>query len=83
MARHKDANWSLGPGTRQPDGTTAHPADDIKISLLMDLRDELKELNRTMHSLNNLLHCPNVLSGFRAIARIDKRVAKKLPLRGR
>jgi hypothetical protein len=43
MARHKDANWNLhDPPT----------IEGAAVAVLMDIRDELKELNR-------LLRCPN------------------------
>jgi Tfp pilus assembly protein PilO len=52
VARHKDANWDLsGPAVKR--------WEEVNAALLMDLRDELKELNRQMKSINNVLHCPN------------------------
>lgn len=45
MARHKDAEWNL-PG---PSVTTWEQAS---VAVLMDIRDELKALNRTMQCRN-------------------------------
>lgn len=44
MARHKDGAWIL------PDNLTTW--DQVKVALLMDIRDELQ-------NLNGLLHCHN------------------------
>lgn len=44
MARYKDANWSLSD--------TTLTWDEAAVAVLMDIRDELKRLNR-------LLHCSN------------------------
>lgn len=52
MARHKDSDWCLPEGSKQPSGLYTHSYECIQTALLMDIRDELK-------SLNALLHCTN------------------------
>ena len=47
MARYKDANWDF------PNKLTDN--DHIRIALLMDLRDELKQLNKNMIQQHELL----------------------------
>lgn len=74
MARHKDSNWNLPDGERQPSGSSTHSWQSIQSALLMDLRDELKELNRT-------LACYRVREAMDAIRRIDRRLARTHPLR--
>lgn len=65
MARHKNVNWNL------PEGNPSHSWDSIKTSLLMDIRDELRELNRT-------LGCYRVQQMCDDVRRIDKRLAKSM-----
>ena len=50
--RHKDQNWSLPEGDIQASGQRAHQWDSIQAAILMDIRDELKQMNR-------VLACPN------------------------
>jgi hypothetical protein len=66
MARKKDVEWTLPE--KLEDWT------QVNAAILMDIRDELKKLNE-------LMHCSNVIKGFRALQRLDKRLAKKVPLR--
>ena len=47
MARYKDANWDFA--NKLTDN------DHIRIALLMDLRDELKQLNKNMIQQHELL----------------------------
>lgn len=47
MARHKDAYWILEEGGERG----ALSRDQINIALLMDLRDELKKINRTLETI--------------------------------
>lgn len=68
MARLKDYQWNLS--CKETDQTFS--TDHIKIALLMDIRDELKQLNRVL-SCNNLSRYERILKGIRA----------KLPLRRR
>lgn len=51
MARHKDENWNLPVGTPKIDGSSTHSWESIQASILMDIRDELKENNRKMQVL--------------------------------
>lgn len=76
MARHKDMDWTLPEGVRSPTGRNTHSWESIHAALLMDLRDELKELNRT-------LGCYRVRRMIDAVERLDRRLAKHLPLRPR
>jgi hypothetical protein len=66
MARNKDVEWTL------PDKLDNWT--QVNTAVLMDIRDELKKLN-------SLMHCSNVIGGFRALQRLDRRLAKKVPLR--
>lgn len=75
MGRHKDANWDCGP----PDRVAS--IDHAILATLMDLRDELKEANRYLRSIDRTLACHNVVKGMQALQRIDKRAAKHWPIR--
>lgn len=56
MPRHKDENWNLvEEGNRNSQGGRSYSFSTIHIALFMDLRDELKELNRTLKHQNELL----------------------------
>lgn len=55
MARLKNFNWKLSEGNASVSGVRTYPHDDIKMALLMDIRDELQTLNR-------LLSYPNFIS---------------------
>ena len=48
--------------------------DEAIMAILMDIRREMQELNR-------LLHCQNVVGGFRSLTRIDKRLRELAPLK--
>ncbi len=74
MARHKDMNWNLPEGKPCESGGNAHKESHIQISLLMDLRDELKRLNSLLHC-GSFIRIPSVLD---QIAKHTKR-----PKRGR
>jgi hypothetical protein len=76
VARHKDSNWNLPEGKPNPTGGSTHSWESIHAAILMDIRDELKELNRT-------LNCHRVPAGMDALVRIDRRIAKNMPLRVR
>jgi hypothetical protein len=73
MARHKDANWNLaeeGPGY-----------EGAKLAVLMDIRDELKVLNKVF-ACSNFLEIPRVLRDIRNMTQLTeantrKRKAKK------
>jgi hypothetical protein len=62
--RHKDANWRVH---NNMDGTV--PSQDARLAVLMDIRDELKALNRIMQ-------CSNVSRGFVAMQNIDRRMQR-------
>jgi hypothetical protein len=64
MARHKDTIWNLPEGG--PDG---HQWNSIHSALLMDIRDELKQLN-------TLLHCENFISIPRILRSIRRNTTK-------
>lgn len=70
MARHKDANILLS----DTDRNNCRSWESIYTGLLMDIRDELKQLNAT-------LGCYRVVRMAEDIHRIDRRLAetKKLP----
>jgi hypothetical protein len=68
--RHKDTIVNLPP----PDADGTRSWDSFKVGLLMDIRDELKELNTH-------LRCPQIQRMFGTINRIDKRLASKIPLK--
>lgn len=61
MARHKNGNWTLNDPVKT--------WDEVQAALLMDIRDELKELNRT-------LACYRVSRMSDDINRIDRRLQK-------
>ena len=67
--RRKGASWKI---LRNPDGSS--PTEHAQLAVLMDIRDELSELNKT-------LRCHRVWQGMDALQRIDKRLAKKVSLR--
>ena len=66
MARHKDEQWDLAESQRDSDGVWRTSNEVVELSLLMDLRDELKRLNNIL----NVLRCPD----FLAIPRILKAI---------
>jgi hypothetical protein len=68
MPRWSGINWNL------PDGNLS--TGDAQLAVLMDIRDELKELN-------NKLACFRVRRMLNTVQRIDKRLAKRLPLKQR
>lgn len=71
MARtHKDIAWDL-PTTERGALTDWQK---VEIAVLMDIRDELKELNET-------LRCYRVRRMCDDINRIDRRLQKHLPLK--
>lgn len=74
MARHKNMNWNLPEGTRKADGGSTHSWESIHTALLMDIRDELKELNET-------LRCYRVRRLCEDVNRIDRRLQKHMPLK--
>lgn len=61
MARHRDGDWDL------PDDISW---DKVPVAVLMDIRDELKTLNR-------LLRCPNFLGMPHALDKIERNTRKR------
>ena len=71
MARNKDINWN----------TENRSWEAITVAVLMDIRDELKQLNSTF-GCHNFLGMPRTLTQIRkAVERSDKRLAKRIPIR--
>lgn len=73
MARLKDQNWNLPEGTLNSNGGRTHSWESIHTALLLDIRDELKQLNAT-------LGCYRVARMSDDINRIDRRLQKHMPL---
>lgn len=74
MARHKNKSWNI------PDEPNYEQAT---LAVLMDIRDELQESNRLAQQTVNLLNCWRVSRMLNTIERMDKRIAKKLPLKSK
>lgn len=73
MARHKDANWNLG------DKVTSW--EEVAVSVLMDIRDELKHINRRLDCPSTSRAAYAAAESANALRRIDKRLAKKIALK--
>lgn len=65
MARHKNADWSVNSPIKT--------WDEIQVSLLMDIRDELQELNRMTR---RVFECDNFLRIPAILDRISRNTAK-------
>lgn len=71
--RHKDENWNMPAGEPNTNGSgRVHSWDSIKVSLLMDIRDELKSLNAVLHC-TNFLSIPQKLDAISANTRKPKK----------
>ena len=70
--RHKDRRWALDV---EDDGRVK-TWQQVEIALLMDIRDELQTLNRTL----NYRFQNHFRKGMEAMERTDKRLAKKISL---
>ncbi len=69
--RRKNANWAIAV----EDGSV--PSwERVGIAVLMDLRDELQEIKRELHTLNGLLHCPNFQAIPSKLDRISRNTLK-------
>lgn len=68
MARFKDFNWNL----RQTPAGQAQTDEDVTQAILMDIRDELKELNKSLFPLR----CSNFIAIPRILRRISANTAK-------
>ena len=67
MARHKDANWSL------PDQPSTEGAI---LTVLMDIRDELKLANATLRSYS-FVHMPHDIASIRRALTVTPRITKR------
>lgn len=80
MPRHNNVNWDLPAGEPAANGDRSHKGEDIMLSLLMDLRDELQALNRTFEC-PSFRQMPDDLRRLRiATERLDRRMARKNPI---
>lgn len=75
MARHKDMGWNLPEGTPSRGGVSTHEWQSIHSALLMDIRDELKRLNSTLHCAS-FLEIPHKLEQIARNTKKRKRGAK-------
>lgn len=73
MARHKDFNWHLPDRDRSDSGSRTHCWDSIHTAVLMDIRDELKALNRTFNCIN-FQQMPHTMKAVRANTTSIKRL---------
>lgn len=67
MPRFKDAEWNLPPGETR--GSIGH-WNALQSAILMDIRDELKKLNR-------VFECYNFVRIPRVLDRIQRNTAEK------
>ncbi len=67
MSSARDVTWKLTP---HPNGNYSH--SDAELAVMMDIRDELKSLNR-------LLQCPNFLDIPKRLRKIDRNTARRRP----
>lgn len=76
--RFKDAQWvtEYDPRTGQITST-----EGAILQVLCDVRDEMKKQNALTQRLVNVLECRNALAIPGILRKIDKRLAKKIPLR--
>lgn len=72
MARHKNTDWNL---SEQPS------YDGAQLAVLMDIRDATHAVHDELKRLNQLLYCQNFINIPRTLKTIDKRLAKKVPLK--
>ena len=74
MPRCKDNEWNVDSCPQSGKAATA---------LLMDLRDELKKLNRVFEC-HNFVAMPREIARLRkTVDRLERRIARKVPLRKR
>jgi hypothetical protein len=72
MARFKDYDWDLDASDGS--GTSARTWLDAQIAVLMDIRDELKQLNR-------VFACPNATAIPGLLRTIARNTKKRTPRR--
>lgn len=70
MAREKDANWEVTKGI-----SDTYTYEQAQLCVLMDIRDELKRLNKLLHC-HNFVSIPQVLKGIRRNTTKKKRKKK-------
>lgn len=71
--RFKDQNWHL---PKSNDGVRIQSWEAVQVAVLMDIRDELKQLNRVF-ACSNFQNVPHVLRRISAnTAKPRKKVAK-------
>lgn len=76
--RHKDSIWNVSNERGE-----VEIWEQVQVAVLMDLRDELKEIAHQMRKLNRVFQCPNfleiprVLRSIRTSTSRIPRVAKK------
>lgn len=51
--------------------------DTVRTTVLMDIRDELKNMVLELQKLNSLFHCPNAVDIPNILRRIDGNTKKK------
>lgn len=73
MPRHANKNWDCG-GQEHNGRSTGMSWEGIAVAVLMDIRDELQTLNRVF-ACHNAQDIPHILR------RLDRRLAKKIPLK--
>lgn len=61
MARHKDIDWNMPEGQNNGVGGKVYDWDTIKISLMMDIRDELKRINLAVNRINPIANSTGFL----------------------
>jgi hypothetical protein len=69
VARYRNADWNL-PGPK------VDTWEQAGLAVLMDIREELQALNRT-------LGCYRVIQMCEDVRKIDRRIAKRIPLRAK
>ncbi len=75
MARHKNFQWSVAPA----DNDGRHTWDSIRVSILLDIRDELQQMNR-IWGCHNFQRIPQILDVIATDARRRDRLAKRKAL---
>lgn len=76
MSRHKDVAWNLPEGRPGTNGMRVHEWESIHAAILMDIRDELKNINRR-------LNCPDTMAMPRYLKLIARNTAKPVSRRRR
>lgn len=74
MARFKDVDW--GVCAAEHDQNQARTWNDVKLAVLMDLRDELKESRDLLRRLVSTFECPNAQAIPTILRSIRRNTAK-------